>query len=129
MAKDFYRLSTLGPCSTPYLVMSTFANIVNQALPDMEVQVNATGAATAHALETARGRMDFFMSSPTVHAMMMHGTAMYAKIHDAKALSTKLRGVFNFPLGYYHIVVYADSGNTQLKEVKGTRGFRGPHGR
>src|SRR3546814_2030583 len=75
------------------------------------VQVNATGAATAHALETARGRMDFFMSSPTVHAMMMQGTAMYAKITDAKELSTKLRGVFNFPPGYYHIVVYADSGD------------------
>src|SRR3546814_10182243 len=69
--------------------MSTFANIVNQALPDVEVQVNATGAATAHALETARGRMDFFMSSPTVHAMMMQGTAMYAKITDAKELRSE----------------------------------------
>lgn len=128
MAKDFYRLSTLGPGSTPYLVMSTFANIVNQALPGMELQVNATGAATAHALETARGRMDFFMSSPTVHAMMMQGTAMYAKITDAKELSAKLRGVFNFPLGYYHIVVYADSGITDLQGVKGKRVFLGPPG-
>src|SRR3546814_5306903 len=70
--------------------------------------------------------MDFFMSSPTVHAMMMQGTAMYAKITDAKELSTKLRGVFNFPLGYYHIVVYADSGITRLQDVKGKRVFLGP---
>src|SRR3546814_20203135 len=72
--------------------------------------------------------MDFFMSSPTVHAMMMQGTAMYAKITDAKELSTKLRGVFNFPLGYYHIVVYADSGITRLQDVKGKRVFLGPPG-
>src|SRR3546814_16766555 len=72
--------------------------------------------------------MDFFMSSPTVHAMMMQGTAMYAKITDAKELSTKLRGVFNFPLGYYHIMVYADSGITRLQDVKGKRASTGPPG-
>lgn len=127
-AKDYYKLATLGPGSSPYLVMSTFATIVNQTYPDMEVQVNATGAATAHALETARGKMDFFMSSPTVHVMMMDGTALYAKIADAKELSKNLRGVFNFPLGYYHIVVYADSGITSLEQVKGKRIFLGPIG-
>ncbi len=127
-AKDYYRLATLGPGSSPYMVMSTFASIVNQAHPDMEVQVNATGAATAHALETARGRMDFFMSSPTVHAMMMEGKAMYAKIADAPKLSKNLRGVFNFPLGYYHIIVYADSGITSLEQVKGKRVFLGAIG-
>lgn len=127
-AKDYYKLATLGPGSSPYMVMSTFASIVNQANPDMEVQVNATGAATAHALETGRGRMDFFMSSPTVHAMMMEGKAMYAKIADAPELSKNLRGVFNFPLGYYHIIVYADSGITSLEQVKGKRVFLGAIG-
>ncbi|WP_341702147.1 TAXI family TRAP transporter solute-binding subunit [Ferrovibrio sp.] len=127
-AKDYYKLSTLGPGSSPYLVMSTFANIVNQAHPDMEVQVNATGAATAHALETARGKMDFFMSSPTVQGFMIEGTAMYAKITDAPELSKNLRSVFNFPLGYYHIVVYADSGITNLEQIKGKRVFLGPPG-
>lgn len=127
-AKDYYKLSTLGPGSSPYLVMSTFANIVNQAMPNVEVQVNATGAATAHALETARGRMDFFMSSPTVHALMQQGKAMYEKITDAPKLAENLRGVFNFPLGYYHIVVYADSGITSLEQVKGKRVFLGPPG-
>lgn len=127
-AKDYYKLSTLGPGSSPYLVMSTFANIVNQSMPEAEIQVNATGAATAHALEAARGRMDFFMSSPTVHNLMVQGKAMYEKITDAPKLSENLRGVFNFPLGVYHIVVYAESGITSLEQIKGKRVFLGPPG-
>src|SRR3546814_6884328 len=72
--------------------------------------------------------MDFFMSSPTVHAMMMEGKAMYAKIADAPELSKNLRSVFNFPLGYYHIIIYADSGITSLEQVKGKRIFLGAIG-
>jgi uncharacterized protein len=79
-AQEFYRLSTLGPGSSPYLVMSTFAQIVNQNLPGVEIQVNATGAATQHAIDAAKGETDFFMWSASVHALMQRGAAMYAQI-------------------------------------------------
>ncbi len=127
-AKTFYRLSTLGPGTTPNLVMTTFATIVNKALPEHEIQVNATGAATKHALEVASGKTDFFMSSPTLMHLMSNGKAMYQKIKQAPELAQNVRTLFNFPMGMYHIVVYADSGITSLMDVKGKRVFLGPPG-
>lgn len=127
-AQEFYRLSTLGPGSSPYLVMSTFAQFVNERLPEVSIQVNATGAATQHALEAAAGRIDFFMSSPTVHAAMMQGGAMYAQIPNAAELSQDLRSLLSFPIGVYHIVTYADSGIETLADIKGKRVFLGPPG-
>lgn len=127
-AQEFYRLSTLGPGSSPYLVMSTFAQIVNQELDDAEIQVNATGAATQHAIEAANGETDFFMWSASVHALMQRGAAMYAQIPEAPELSTHLRAVFAFPLGLYHVTTYADSGIESLEDIAGKRVFLGPPG-
>src|SRR5690606_29989880 len=89
-AQDFYRLATLGPGSTPYMVMSTFAQLVGERI-EGEVQVNATGAATQHAIDTAKGDLDFFMWSASVHASMMAGTNMYAQVPEAAELSQNLR--------------------------------------
>ena len=127
-AKDFYRLSTLGPGSSPYTVMSTFAKVVNQHLPELEIQVNATGAATRHAIDAAKDQLDFFMWSASVHASMLKGTTVYAKTPEAPALAKNLRGIFAFPIGVYHIVVYADSGINSLADIKGKRVFLGPPG-
>ncbi|MBR9864725.1 MAG: TAXI family TRAP transporter solute-binding subunit [Rhodobacteraceae bacterium] len=127
-AKELLRMSTLGPGTSPNLVMTTFANVVNKALPDYEIQLNATGAATRHVLEVAMGRSDFCMSSPAIHALMRKKAAMYAKIDQAPELVKKLRTVLNFPMGVYHIAVYGDSGINSLEDVKGKRVFLGPPG-
>jgi uncharacterized protein len=126
-AQDFYRLATLGPGSTPYMVMSTFAQLVSERIGG-QVQVNATGAATQHAVETAQGQLDFFMWSASVHDSMQKGANMYAQIPQAPELSQNLRAVFAFPLGYYHIVTFADSGIETLEDIKGKRVFLGPPG-
>lgn len=128
MAKDLLRMSTLGPGTSPNLVMTTFANIVNQSLPDYEIQLNATGAATRHVLEVAMGRSDFCMSSPAIHALMRNKAAMFAKIDQAPELVKKLRTVLNFPMGVYHIAVYGSSGITSMDQIKGKRVFLGPPG-
>lgn len=127
-AKEFYKMSTLAPGSSAFLVMSTFADIVNKSDPNTEIQVNATGAATRHAIEAGRGEIDFFMSAPSVHVLMQRGVAMYAKVEDAPELSKNLRTIFNFPLGAYHVVVYADSGINSLADLKGKKVFLGPPG-
>jgi TRAP transporter TAXI family solute receptor len=127
-AQEFLRLATLGPGSSPYLVMSTFAQIVNDKVPEVEIQVNATGAATQHAIETANENLDFFMWSASVHDAMKKGANMYAQIPQAPELATDLRAVFSFPLGLYHITTYADSGIATLDDIEGKRVFLGPPG-
>lgn len=127
-AKELLRMSTLGPGTSPNLVMTTFANIVNNALPDYEIQVNATGAATRHVLEVAMGRSDFCMSSPVIHALMRKQAAMYEKIKQAPELVKNLRTVLNFPMGVYHIAVYGSSGITSMDQIAGKRVFLGPPG-
>lgn len=125
-AKDFYKMSTLGPGSSPYVVMTTFAKIANQYLPGQEIQVNATGAATRHAVDAAKGKIDLFMSAPAVHHFMTKRIAMYKKMKDAPELAKNLRGVLNFPIGVYHVVVYGDSGIRSLADVKGKKVYLGP---
>jgi TRAP transporter TAXI family solute receptor len=128
LSKELLRMSTLGPGTTPNLVMTMFANIVNKQLPDYEIQINATGAATRHVLEVAMGKSMFCMSSPTIHALMRKNLAMYKKIKQAPDLVTKLRTVFNFPMGLYHISVYDSSGIKSIADAKGKRVFLGPPG-
>ncbi|MCX7565010.1 TAXI family TRAP transporter solute-binding subunit [Sulfitobacter sp. F26169L] len=127
-AKELLRMSTLGPGTSPNLVMTTFTNIVNQALPDYEIQLNATGAATRHVLEVAMGRSDFCMSSPVIHALMRRKAAMFEKIEQAPELVKQLRTVLNFPMGVYHIAVYESSGITSMDQIRGKRVFLGPPG-
>lgn len=127
-AKELLRMSTLGPGTSPNLVMTTFANTINQSLPDYEIQLNATGAATRHVLEVAMGRTDFCMSSPAIHALMRNKAAMFSTIDEAPELVTKLRTVLNFPMGVYHIAVYGSSGITSIDQIKGKRVFLGPPG-
>ncbi len=127
-AKELLRMSTLGPGTSPNLVMTTFANIINSDQPDYEIQVNATGAATRHVLEVAMGKTAFCMSSPALHALMSNQRAMFAKIDQAPELAKKLRTVLNFPMGVYHIATYESSGITSLDQVKGKRVFLGPPG-
>lgn len=128
LAKELLRMSTLGPGTSPNLVMTTFANIINRDQPDYEIQVNATGAATRHVLEVAMGKTAFCMSSPALHALMSNQRAMFSKIEQAPVLAKKLRTVLNFPMGVYHIATYESSGITSLDQVKGKRVFLGPPG-
>lgn len=126
-AVEYVKMSTLGPGSSPNLVMTTFATMVNRKTDgQIEIQVNATGAATRHALEAAQGKIDLYMYSPLVHSFMQQKRAMFAKLEDAPALSKKLRALFSFPIGVYHIAVFADSGITSLQDIRGKKVFLGP---
>jgi len=112
------RLSTLGPGSAPYVVMTTFANIVNEHVPDYRIQVNATGVAPRHAIETAQGRSELFMTSPNLHALMVEERGPFVAAKGAGEMAKKLRGMFSFPIGIYHIVTNDDSGIFTLDQRK-----------
>lgn len=127
-ATENLRMSTLGPGTSPYVVMNTFANIINEKLPAYSIQVNATGAATRHAVETAMDKSQFFMSSPNLHHLMKTETGPFAKAKGVGKQSEKLRAIFNFPMGYYHIATFANSGIEEFKDLKDKRVFLGPPG-
>jgi hypothetical protein len=58
-AKDFYKMSTIA-LATPFALNTTFAKIVQKYNKNIEIQVNATGAAPRHALDAANGKTDLF---------------------------------------------------------------------
>lgn len=125
-AMEYYKMATLSPGSSPYLIMSTFAKVVGDAMDDVQIQVNATGAATAHAVQSAQGKLDFFMMAPIVHQYMTEGSAMFDKLPQAPELAKSLRSVLIFPIGYYHIVTFADSGIASMEDFRGKTVFLGP---
>ncbi|MFV0384227.1 TAXI family TRAP transporter solute-binding subunit [Paracoccus sp. (in: a-proteobacteria)] len=127
-AGEFLKMATLGPGSSPYMVMNTFAQIANKSDADVTIQVNATGAASAHAVQAAQGKLDFFMLAPVVHQYMMDGTAMFKPVKNAPELAKNLRSVFAFPIGYYHVVSRAEDGITSFADLRGRKIFVGPPG-
>ncbi len=124
-AKEFYRMSTIS-LPTPFTINTTFAKLVQKYNPDIEIQINATGAAPRHALDAARGKTDFLMGAPSVHYLMSNARAMFAKVKNAKQLAGNLRAVFNYRIGFYQFGVYEDSGIRKMADLKGKRVFLGP---
>ena len=124
--KKQIKMSTIAPGSSMYLVMTTFANLVNQGQDKFEITVDATGTATKHMVDVARGSIDMSMTAPVPIAWMKNGTRIYKKLKGVKELAKNLRMVFWFPLGGYHYTTYADSGIKTLADLKGKRVFVGP---
>jgi hypothetical protein len=125
-AKDFYRMSTLAPGSTIYVITAGFAQIVNKHVPEMELQVNATGTAVQFMLDAGRGNLDFYFSAALTGHFMKTGGAMYANVKEAPELYKNLRGIFSFSSGAFQFVTYDDSGIRTLADIKGKRVFLGP---
>lgn len=127
-AKQKLKMSTIAPGSTPYLLMTTMATMINQAQDEFSIKVDATGAATKHMVELAQGKIDICMNSPVVYMLMKKKKAMYAKLDAAPELAKNLRLLFWFPYGQYHYVTYADAGIKTFEDVRGKRVFLGPPG-
>lgn len=123
--QKFYKFSSIA-LSTPYVVNTTFAKIIQKHNPDIKLQINATGIAPRHALDVATGKVHFYMATPALHHLMSKGLAMYKKNKKAPELSKNLRAMFNYRIGFYQAVVYADSGIKTLADVKGKKVFLGP---
>ena len=120
------KMSTIAPGSSMYLVMTTFANLVNQGQKDFEITVDATGTATKHMVDVARGSIDMSMTAPVPYEWMKNGTRIYKKLKGVKELAKNLKAVFWFPAGGFHYTVYENSGIKTLADLKGKRAFIGP---
>lgn len=124
-AKDFYKMSTIS-LPTPFAINTTFVKIVQKYNKDIEIQVNATGAAPRHALDAANGKTDLIFAAPSLMFLMSKGLAMYKKVKNAPELAKNIRLIFNYKIGTYNFGVYGDSGIKTLFDIKGKRVFIGP---
>ncbi|MGB1090513.1 MAG: TAXI family TRAP transporter solute-binding subunit [Oceanobacter sp.] len=127
-AEQTIKMATIAPGSSAYQVMTTMASMVNRASPDLTITVDATGTATKHQLDLAKGKIDLAMSAPQVHHFLRTGTKMYQKIENAPQLADNIGLLFWFPYGAAHVITYADSGIKTLADLKGKKVFLGPPG-
>ena len=119
--KKQIKLSTIAPGSSPYMVMTTFATIVNKHQKNFEITVDATGTATKHMVDVGRGSIDMSMTAPIAYSWMKKGAVIYKKLKGVKKLAQNLRIVFWFPLGGFHYTVYEDSGIKTFADMKGKK--------
>ena len=127
-AQETLRMSTLGIGTSAYVVLNTFANIINDKMGNVSIRVNSTGAATQHMVQAAEGRVAFFTMSPAMFNAMSNKSAMFADVANAAELAQELSVLFNFPAGVYHLVTYGDSGIERLEDLAGKSVFLGPPG-
>lgn len=122
------RMATIAPSLGQAITMATFANIVNDNLDGVVIEVAAGGAATLHQLEIGRGNLEMSMTSPVVYNLMSAGRAMYANEADASEAAENVRLLMWFPYGEYHFTVRAGSDITVLDDLEGGTAFIGPQG-
>ena len=122
------KMATLPANLSQAITMATFANIVSAELDDVNIEVAAGGAATAHMLEVGRGNLDMSMTSPVVYNLMKGGKRMYAKTAEASALAEDVQLLMWFPYGQYHFAVRGDSDIKLLDDIEGASVFLGPTG-
>lgn len=128
LAETTLKMATIEPSLGQAITMATFANVVNDHLEDIEIEVAGGGAATVHQLEAARGNLDMFMASPTIYNFMAKGTAMYGNEPDAAEAARNVALLMWFPYGQYHYAVRAGSDIRTLDDLEGTTVFLGPAG-
>ena len=97
------RMATIAPSLGASITMATFANVVNENVDGVEIEVAAGGAATLHQLEVGRGNLEMAMTSPVVYNLMAGGKVMYAKESDAPDAAKNVRLLMWFPWGPYHL--------------------------
>lgn len=122
------KMATVAPSLGTAITMATFANVVNDNLEGIEIEVSGGGAATLHMMEVARGNLDLSMTSPVVYDLMADGRAMYAGHPDAPDLARNLQLLMWYPHGAFHFAVRADSDIEMLDDIEGATVFLGPQG-
>jgi len=125
---DLYRVTSIAPGMSPFVVNTAIAKIVGKHVPGVDMQVRATGAATRHIVEAAQGKVDFFFNSGTINWLMVKNLGPYKNMENAPELEKNLGMIFNYEIGPYHYITRADSGIEKLEDIAGRKIFAGPPG-
>jgi uncharacterized protein len=121
----FLKMDGFPPGSAAGQFGIAFTNVVQKYTP-YKVQVSVGKPATKSAIHAAKKQTDLFLTAPIINIFMQKKMAMFKKVKSAPELNKKLRGIINYPLGPYHMVVYEASGIKTLQDIKGKKVFLGP---
>jgi TRAP transporter TAXI family solute receptor len=125
---EMYKVTSIAPGMSPFVVNTSIAKVVAKHLPEVEMQVRATGAATRHLVEAGQGKVDFFFGSPTINWLMDKNIGPFKNMANAPQLEDNLGMIFSYEIGPYHYVVNGDSDIQSLADLKGKKVFLGPPG-
>ena len=125
---DLYRVTSIAPGMSPFVVNTAIAKIVGKHVPGVDMQVRATGAATRHIVEAAQGKVDFLFSSSIINLLMMKNLGPYKNMENAPELEKNIGMIFSYQIGPYHYITRADSGIEKLEDIAGRKVFAGPPG-
>ncbi len=128
VAQERLKMSVMAPGTSSYLVMTNFASLVNAQPNNIEILVDAQGVQTRHMLDLAQGLTNIAMTSPTAMAHMYNATGMYQQQPTSPQDADKLRLLFWFPNGPYHIATKSEDEIFNFQELRGLRIFLGPPG-
>lgn len=126
-AKDFYKFGSIGGGTAAFVVNTGFAKVVNEKLPDVELQVT-TGPGTRWLVQGAQYDMPIFQSSPVAIHFLANQLGPFKDIENGAELASHVRAILSYPSGLYQIVVYGDSGITDLDGLRGKQVWLGPPG-
>ena len=123
-----YKVTSIAPGMSPFVVNTAIAKVVNTRVDGVEFQVRATGAATKHFVDAAKGKVDFLFGSPTINWLLVNHIGPYKKFENGPELEAKVGMIFSYQIGPYHYITRADSGIEKLSDIKGKTIFAGPPG-
>lgn len=123
-----YKVTSIAPGMSPFVVNTAIAKVVNNHLDNVEFQVRATGAATKHMVDAANGSVDFLFGSPTINWLMVNQIGPFKDFAQGPELEKKVGMIFSYQIGPYHYITRADSGIESLNDLRGKKIFAGPPG-
>lgn len=125
---EVYKVTSLAPGMSPFVVNTAIAKVVNTHVDDVEFQVRATGAATKHFIDAATGSVDFLFGSATINWLLANQLGPFNSFTNGAELEENVGVVFAYQLGPYHYITRADSGIEALQDLRGKKVFAGPPG-
>jgi TRAP transporter TAXI family solute receptor len=125
---EVFKVTSIAPGMSPFVVNTAISKVVNKYVDGVDFQVRATGAATKHFVDAAKGSVDFLFGSPTINWLLVNHFGPYKKFTNGPELEKHIGMIFSYQIGPYHYVTRADSGIKTLADLKGKKVFAGPPG-
>lgn len=123
-AQTIYQSETGAPGGSAHSMLVTFAKMARRE--GINIQVNAGKTLTRSMLSAGQGKIHFYAGVPAFYVPMSKAVAMYKGVKAAPAAAKNIRFIFSYPAGVTHVLVFANSGITTMKDFKGKKVFLGP---